>query len=282
MTWLEAIIMGLIQGLTEFLPVSSSGHLAIFRNLFHFSPEQGIIFEVLLHVGTLVAVVAVFYKEIGRLIVEGLRLIGRFFKAVFRRLKWSQVIANDEQKFVVFLLVSTLLTVMLVLVIEPWIDGAYQTLLLPGLGLLITGGVLLLSSRGNEQKTMTDMTLTDAVLIGLAQGVAAMPGISRSGTTIVTGRLRQLNREVAVRYSFILSIPAILGAMVLKGAEALSKPLPVDLLGKYILGMSVSAITGFLCIKFLLVIIRKSRLHYFAYYCFAAGGLALLAFWIKG
>lgn len=273
---LKVIIMGLIQGLTEFLPISSSGHLAIFGNMLGWQ-DSGILFEVLLHVGTLAAVFAAFYKDIADLIKEGFLLVGRFFLALAGKIKWRQVLNNDKKYFVCYILLSMLPTAALGLLLKKTIEEAYTGTLIPGIGLLVTGAVLLYTLKVPAgTKTEKEMTFGDALLIGTAQGIATLPGVSRSGSTIVTARVRGLTPELAVRFSFIMSIPAILGAAVLQIHDGAAESLSAGTLGLYLLGAAVAAVSGFLCIKWLLGIIRKGKLYYFAYYCFGMGVLAII------
>lgn len=273
---LKAIIMGLIQGLTEFLPVSSSGHLAIFGNLLGWQ-GNGILFEVLLHVGTLVAVFVAFYKDILDLIKEGFSLVGRCALALAGKLKWQQVLNNDKKYFVCYILLTMIPTAILGLLLKKTIEEAYTGTLIPGIGLLLTGAILLYTIKVPAgTKTEKEMSFWDALLIGIAQGFATLPGVSRSGSTIVTARVRGLTPELAVRFSFIMSIPAILGAAVLQIHDGAAESLSAGTLGLYFLGAAVAAVSGFLCIKWLLGIIRKGKLHYFAYYCFGMGILAIL------
>ena len=270
------IIMGLIQGLTEFLPISSSGHLAIFGNMLGWQ-DSGILFEVLLHVGTLAAVFAAFYKDIADLIKEGFLLVGRFFLALAGKIKWRQVLNNDKKYFVCYILLSMLPTTALGLLLKKTIEEAYTGTLIPGIGLLVTGAILLYTLKVPAgKKGEKEMTFGDALLIGTAQGIATLPGVSRSGSTIVTARVRGLTPELAVRFSFIMSIPAILGAAVLQIHDGAAESLSAGTLGLYLLGAAVAAVSGFLCIKWLLGIIRKGKLYYFAYYCFGMGVLAII------
>ncbi len=273
---LKVIIMGLIQGLTEFLPISSSGHLAIFGNMLGWQ-DSGILFEVLLHVGTLAAVFAAFYKDIADLIKEGFLLVGRFFLALAGKIKWRQVLNNDKKYFVCYILLSMLPTAALGLLLKKTIEEAYTGTLIPGIGLLVTGAILLYTLKVPAgKKGEKEMTFGDALLIGTAQGIATLPGVSRSGSTIVTARVRGLTPELAVRFSFIMSIPAILGAAVLQIHDGAAESLSAGTLGLYLLGAAVAAVSGFLCIKWLLGIIRKGKLYYFAYYCFGMGVLAII------
>ena len=225
MSLLESIIMGIIQGATEFLPVSSSGHLAIFKNMFHVNTDTGIMFDILLHFGTLVAIFIVYWKDIVELIVEGFTIIGlaccnvgRFFANLFSKEKkpYRKIIETEYRKFVMLVILSTLVTMVIALPFESKIENAGNTLLVPGFCLCITSVILFIADRVQKgNKGPAEATYKNSLFIGLAQGIATLPGISRSGSTITAGLACGFNREFAVKYSFIMSIPTILGACIL-------------------------------------------------------------------
>ena len=226
MSLLESIIMGIIQGATEFLPVSSSGHLAIFKNMFHVNTDTGIMFDILLHFGTLVAIFIVYWKDIVELIVEGFTIIGlaccnvgRFFANLFSKEKkpYRKIIETEYRKFVMLVILSTLVTMVIALPFESKIENAGNTLLVPGFCLCITSVILFIADRVQKgNKGPAEATYKNSLFIGLAQGIATLPGISRSGSTITAGLACGFNREFAVKYSFIMSIPTILGACILQ------------------------------------------------------------------
>lgn len=287
MTIIEAIIMGVVQGLTEFLPVSSSGHLAIFRNILNINLEGGVLFEVLLHIGTLVAIIIAYLKDIQKLIIEGVGLVLDFFRYLFNifnpRKKTNINLINTEyRRFVLLIIIASIPTAVLGLLLEEIIEGAFTTLLIPGICLLITGCLLYISDKikkGNKKERNTKYK--DSVIIGLFQGFATMPGISRSGSTIVAGLLCGLDREFAVKFSFLMSLPAIGGATLLQIKDINSNLINNTLVTSYIVGMMASAIVGYICIKTLLKIIKDNKFHYFAYYCWAAGVLAIIGYIVK-
>lgn len=235
MTLLQAVLMGIIQGLTEFLPVSSSGHLALFKILFHVETDTGMLFDVLLHVGTLIAICAVYYKDIVRLFVEGIcivrdvlinfaALIKNLFLSIRDRGKdhvdyspYRRIVNSSYRKFVVLILVSTIPTGIIGFVGKDVVEQASELLIVPGICLIATAILLFIADRcKGGDKLPKDITYTNAFVVGIAQGVATLPGLSRSGTTITACLLSGFNRKFAVKYSFIMSIPAILGAMVLE------------------------------------------------------------------
>lgn len=286
MTLLQSVLMGLIQGLTEFLPVSSSGHLAIFKILFDVNTDTGILFDVLLHVGTLIAVCLVYYKDIVRLIVEFIRIVidvifnlKTFFVRGIRRqdAEYRRIICNSYRKFVMLIIIATIPTGIIGFIGADLVEACSEWLLIPGICLLITAVLLFISDRiPDGTKRPKQVTLSNAFVIGICQGLATMPGISRSGTTITACVISGFDRKFAVKYSFILSIPAILGALVLQVKDLSSVTLAAGELRNYLIGMIVSAVVGYICIKTLLVIVKKKKFTYFGFYCVTAGIVAIV------
>lgn len=281
MELLKAIILGFIQGVAEFLPISSSGHLAIFKNVLGFDTDTGLLFDVLLHLGTLAAVFVVFRKDIWELIKEGFAIIGQFFKSLFgclfKKQKWQPVLTTPYRRFVMMVIVSTIPTGIMGILLEGAINAASATLIVPGILLLINGVQLLISDRlPDGALTEADASYGKAVIVGVAQGLATFPGISRSGTTITACLACGFKREFAVKYSFIMSIPAILGALVLEILDFSPEMLSGSDMVNYLAGTLVSAVVGYVCIKTMLVIVRGKKFKYFAYYCFAMGAFAVL------
>lgn len=290
MSLLQAIAMGLIQGLTEFLPVSSSGHLAIFKNIFQVNTETGILFDILLHLGTLVAIFAVYYRDIFKLIAEGVCLIGDaccnvgiFFRRLFGRKEASyrKVIKNGYRKFVMLVIVSTIPTAVIGYTARDLVEAASEFLFIPGIFLIVTAVLLVISDRVKDgTKTPKSVTYTNAFGIGICQGIATMPGLSRSGTTIAACVFSGFDRNFAVKYSFIMSIPAILGAAVLEVKDIGAVEIPPTEILYYAVGMVVAAVVGFICMKTLLVIVRKKKFTYFAIYCLLMGIVSIGGYFI--
>lgn len=290
MSLLQAIMMGIIQGLTEFLPVSSSGHLAIFKNIFHVNTETGILFDILLHLGTLIAIFVVYYRDIFRLITEGFALIGDafcnigiFFKRTFGRKEtpYRRVIKNGYRKFVMLVIVSTIPTAVIGYTARDLVEAASEFLFIPGICLIITAVLLIISDRVKDgTKTPKTVTYTNAFGIGICQGLATMPGLSRSGTTITACVLSGFDRNFAVKYSFIMSIPAILGAAVLEVKDVASVSVSATEIIYYVAGMAVAAVVGFVCMKTLLVVVRKKKFTYFAVYCLLIGIVSIGGYFI--
>lgn len=286
MSLLQSIFLGIVQGLTEFLPVSSSGHLAIMQNFFNIDTGSSILFDILLHLGTLVVVFVVYWKDIWKLILEALHMAGDIFvnlgiffknKKAEEKRKYKRIVRTNYRKFVVLILVSTIPTGLIGVLGSKLIKNASETLLIPGICLLITGVLLLISDRvQNCYKIPKDVTYKEGLLIGIAQGFATLPGISRSGTTITACLLCGFDRKFAVKYSFILSIPAILGAAVLEIADVGQEVITQSMVGIYAAGMIAAAVVGYICIKTMLLIVKNKKFKYFAYYCFVIGIISIV------
>ena len=224
MSIFQAILLGILQGLTEFLPVSSSGHLAIIKNLLHINLDSGMLYDVLLHVATLIAICIVFFKDVVKLIVEFFLIIidifkniGIFFGNLFGRRDeaYIQITHNSYRKFVVLIIVSTIPTGVIGYLMQDIAESAGAGMMVPGICLMISGGILLIADRTEKgRKKPKETTYLDAFTIGMCQGVAVLPGITRSGTSVTACLLLGLERKFAVKYSMIMSIPAILGALI--------------------------------------------------------------------
>lgn len=265
----QSIIMGTVQGLTEFLPISSSAHLAIFSSVFGYSSQtQGdLVFEIMLHMGTLFAVLFAYWKDIVQLIKELFKSVGDIFTGRFTFKNMS-----PTRKFLLMIIVATL-PLFIIAPFSDYIEHLSGYLWLIGVFLLLTALMLYLSDRlGKRIKDTNNSTFKDAFIVGLFQAVATCPGISRSGATITGGLLRGFKRDYAVKFSFIMSLPAIIGANilslkdVLEGSSRLYAPV-----GIYIAGVVTAAIVGYACIRLLKYIINNDKFVYFAYYCAAVG-----------
>lgn len=290
MSLLKAILLGIIQGVTEFLPVSSSGHLAIAKKIFHMA-DVGTSFDVFLHIGTLVAVFVVYWRDISKLIMDGLGILADSFYNLFQLIKskrenkepvYRKVINSSYRKFAMLVIVSTIPTGILGIMGEKLIDDVATSLLVPGICLFITAILLFISDQITDgDKTPKKTTYANATFMGICQGIATLPGLSRSGTTITAGLLCGLKREFAVKYSFIMSIPAILGAALIKVPDMKNDIASSSALG-YVAGAVMSAIVGYVCIKTMLVIVRNKQFKIFSYYCVAVGLVAIIgSFFVK-
>jgi len=279
--------MGIIQGLTEFLPISSSGHLAIFQNIFNINTDTGLLFDVMLHLGTLFAVILVYKKDIYKLIRETIRMIRDITinlklwsrnRRTGEAFRYKKIVHNNYSKFVVLIIFSTVPTGIIGFVARDLVAYLGKTLLVPGICLLITGVLLLITDFSKDgQKVPKDVSYSNGFLIGICQGIATLPGLSRSGATIVACLLSGFNRKFAVKYSFIMSIPAILGAALVELPALGSESITFKLFGIYLIGTIVASFVGYFCIKGLLNIVKKKKFKYFAYYCFTIGFIAIAA-----
>lgn len=272
MSWFFALFSGLIQGITEFLPVSSSGHLVIFQQFFGMQDveQDYMLFDVLLHFGTLLAVCVAYWPDIRDMV-----------RALFNRVpethgdKHSPT--NRSARRLVLLLITATLPLVLVLFIKDMVEGLFSSTLFVGIALMLTGLVIFLSDRAAKgDKNERSATMTDALLIGLAQLAAVVPGLSRSGMTISAGLGRRLDRGFAVKFSFLLSLPAVVGANILSLIEAVSVGVTPALIPAYCIGVAAAAVSGYLAIRFMRYIVQKGKFGGFAYYCFGIGALTLL------
>ena len=272
MTYLEAIILGLVQGIAEFLPISSSGHLKLFEKLLGLPNVETdyILFDVLLHFGTLVAVLIVYHRIIADLLREALTM-------VHIRTPRAGETPDRPKRRMIALLIASLLPLFLILPVKDAMEKLGSSYLFIGIMLMITGLVLYMSDHFPKgEKTEKEMTLWDALLVGLAQALAVFPGLSRSGMTISAGTARGLDRSYAVQFSILMSIPTILAAVVLQIADAARAGVDPSLLPKYLVGVVVAAASGVGAMRLLQYIARKSRFGGFAYYCWGAGILSML------
>lgn len=285
MTVLKAIFMGLIQGLTEFLPVSSSGHLAIFKNLFLVETDTGLLFDVLLHVATLIAVCIVYYKDVLGMIVEFFKMLGDIihnFLELFKSEKqYKKIISNTHRKLVLMILISSVPTAIIGFAAKDMVEAFEKALLVPGICLIITSILLFFADRLREgNKTINEATYTDSFIVGITQGIATLPGLSRSGTTIFTCLLCKFDRNLAVKYSFLMSLPAIGGATLLEIFDVDASLISGSDIMCYIIGMIVAGVVGFICIKVMLLIVRKKKFTYFSIYCLAIGIISIIGYFM--
>lgn len=289
MSLLEAVIMGLIQGITEFLPVSSSGHLALFQIAFGLE-ETGLLFDCLLHFGTLLAVFAVYYRDIWKLICEGFAIIGDFFVnigvAVSRLMgnkkkRYRKMVCNGYRKFAMLVIVSTIPTGAIGVAASDLIEEASKILAVPGICLIVTSALLFAADRCKEgHKTPRHVSYMNACLIGICQGFATLPGISRSGTTITACLLSGFDRKFAVKYSFIMSIPAILGSVVLQLFDLGNEQISSTEWMYYLVGTLVAAVAGYICIKIMLYVVRQKKYTVFSIYCLIMGIISISAYFV--
>ena len=270
MSIFQAVILGIVQGLTEFLPVSSSGHLVIFQKLFGLH-EPALFFDISVHVGTLAAVVIFFRKEITDILVS----LKQFSVSVVKK----ETALADAKRFpnvwfAVLIVVGSVPTAIIGLMLKDYADVLFSSVTIVGAMLLITGAALW-STRMFKPSETGNFGIREALTIGVVQGLAVMPGISRSGSTIVAGLFVGLNKELSARFSFLLSLPAIMGAELLGLKDVFGTQAAVD--ASVLTGMISAGLVGYGALKFLVFIVKKGQLYSFAPYCWFIGGLALVS-----
>jgi len=258
----EGILLGIVQGLTEFLPVSSSGHLVIVQGFIKGFRQPGVFFDVMLHLGTLLAVLFFLRREVLEILLS-LVPYGWF------RGDRDDMKVSTGRRMALYIVIATACTGVIGLLFEERIHHLFTSPRTVSLMLLVTGALLFLSDRFRGTRTEREMNMADSLVIGIVQGMALIPGISRSGTTIAFGLFRGLDGSAAARFSFLLSIPAVLGALILESRYI--EAVPVSDMAIYLGGMVAAAVTGFLTLGLLLFVIRKRRLSLFAYYCWILG-----------
>ena len=267
----QSILLGIIQGLTEFLPVSSSGHLVLMQNIFGLT-EPELFFDISLHMGTLIAVCFVFFFEIKAILLTLIRLPMLF--------KTSNGIAallkeNGEIRMAALIIGGSIPTAIMGILFHEMADQLFGSVWIVGAMLLVTGTLLWLTRRISfEGRVLDQMNSKDALILGLIQGLAIIPGISRSGSTISVALFLKIDRELAGRYSFLLSIPAMLGALIMGlNSEALHGSVSGGII---LVGTITAGFVGYIALRFLLRIVKMGRLYLFAPYCWLAGVLALI------
>ena len=267
MGYIEAIVLGLVQGLSEFLPISSSGHLAVLQSLFEINEDKVIFFAVLLHIGTLVSIFVVYHKDIYALIKELFLL----FKDIFTG-KGLRIEERPIRKLGIMIIVSSIPTAIMGLLFSDYIDKIFGSLTVIAICWIITGFILLFSEKlKNNIKEIEGMKYRNAIFIGICQGLAIMPGISRSGSTIVGSLVTGLKREFAVEFAFLISIPAILGSAILEFPKAIKAGIEPSTIGPMIVGFLVAAISGYFAITTMIKIVSKHKMRYFSYYVWIIG-----------
>ena len=274
MTLLEAILLGILQGLTEFLPISSSGHLVLAQTFLGLK-EPLVFFDVMLHVGTLAAVLVVYREAIGKLAIGGLSTLGN---SQFWREPRTTFNASAELKFIWLILLGTIPTGVIAVLFKTELESFFDEVRLVSIMLILTGVILQLprlrkQNVENSDASTGSLRTWHAPLIGIAQGCAITPGISRSGTTISLALFLGIPAKTAAEYSFLLSIPAILGAVVLKIRDVGDTTISLYIVGA---GMLASFIVGYIALRLLLVVLNRGKFSLFSYYCIALGLVSLL------
>ncbi len=271
MNYLWSAFLGFVQGVAEFLPISSSGHLSLFQNFFGLRSAEsgGLFFDVLLHLGTLISVFIYYWTDIRDMILE-------FFRGIAALGKPTGETPPPARRLVLLVILGTL-PLFLILPIKDTVEQLYYNTYFIAFALLATGCLLYLSDRlAKGRKTEKNATIVDVLLVGVSQAIATVPGLSRSGTTIAAGLMRGFDRTFAVRYSFLLSLPAVLGANILSLKDAVQEGVDWGMLPIYLVGMVVSAVVGYFAIRLVNLLTDKGKFGNFAYYCWGVGALTLI------
>jgi len=269
LSWFEAIVMGIFQGIAEFLPISSSGHLALLQYLFDIK-EGNLFFTEMLHFGTLISIFIVYFKDIARIIYEFIALIGSLIKG-----KRAHKLTK-HQWFGLIIIIGSIPTALIGLTFKDFFESLYTSIIPIGAAFIVTGFLLWIAEKkGTEGKDVKDVNLLDAILIGIFQGIAIIPGISRSGSTIVGGLFRGLKKPVATEFSFLLALPATFGAFLL-GMKDVAEGGGAFINGPLVLGVALSAVTGVFAIKALIKLLNNNKLKYFSYYLCVLGILTIV------
>ena len=272
---IQAIILGIVQGLTEFLPVSSSAHLVFVPEIL--KVQSSLVFDTILHVGSLVAVVIYFWKDI-------IHMLKSFFSSLMDipRRQFREGIKEDKfKKLAWFVIIGTIPAGLAGVLFKDTFEALFNDVFIVGFFLIITGFLLwgseMMSRRVNNKTSLKEMSVKNSILIGIAQAFAIAPGISRSGATISAGLFLGIERELAARYSFLLSIPAILGAALVQMKDISTIDVSATV---FIAGFIAAAVTGYIAIKIVLKLIQEKNLLIFAYYCWIIGPIAMILAYI--
>lgn len=269
MSIIEAIILGIFQGITEFLPISSSGHLVLLQNLFGIE-EDTIFFTVMLHFGTLLSIFIIYFKDIINIVIE-------FFKMIHDIIQKRQLNLNEYRILAIMIIIGSIPTGLMGIFLKDYFEGLYNSLFAIGISFIITGFILFITEKiATGKKNVKDLRVIDAIIIGVFQGMAITPGISRSGSTIVGGLLRGFNKKLATKFSFLLALPAIFGATLLNFVEVLSSENYLTLSTPLVIGTTLSAITGIAAIKLLIKLLERGKLYYFSFYLWILGAIVII------
>lgn len=275
MNYIAAVLLGLIQGLTEFLPVSSSGHLAIFQHIPFIKDAipvltENMTFDILLHFATLISVFIVFWRDIWKLILAFFGMIADLFRG-------KPNLNDPYRRMVLLLIVAVIPAAVLGLLFKDVLEGLKQYLWVVGFALLITACVTYLSDKlAHGRKTAGEASYGSALTVGVFQAVAMVPGISRSGSTIFAGLLCGFDRRFAVKFSFLLSIPTILGAALVQSIDVVQQGFDMANLFPFLLGGLAAAVAGIFAIKFLVSLLNKNKFYFFSIYCALMGAAVML------
>jgi len=272
MTYLQAVILGLVQGLAEFLPISSSGHLALLENFFGIKEDNMLFFTVLLHFGTLIAVFVVFWKDIWELLQELVLtikdLVGR---------KGLRLNERPVRKLGVMIIVSCIPTAIIGFIFGDLFESFYSKPIVIAIMLIITALLLIAAETwGGGNRNIENLNYRNSIFIGIVQGLAIIPGISRSGSTLFASLLCKLDRDFAVKFVFLISIPTILGSLILELPDGIREGLHGEPVGPVIVGVLVAFLSGLFAVKVMLKVVSNKKLKYFSYYLFAVAAAVII------
>lgn len=273
MSFFMSIFLGLVQGIAEFLPVSSSGHLSILQNIFrlNYNDQDHLLFDVMLHLGTMISICVYYRKDLKAILNDSMK----FVKDSRKGSNNEDVRLNPSVRTVIFIIVGTL-PLLVMLPFYNMIALLFYNTAFVGFALVITGTILYFSDKLIPgRKSEKTITVRDALTIGLVQACALLPGLSRSGTTVSIGMARGLSREFAIRFSLLLSLPAVLGASIISLIKSIQAGIEWSMLPVYIVGTLFAAVAGYFAIRLLNYISEKGKFGKFSYYCWALGGLTI-------
>ncbi len=269
MSLIDALILGILQGITEFLPISSSGHLVLGQEILGIVHTDSITFEVFVHFGTLLSILAVFYKDI-------LSIVRVFFSGVADPRRIPLLVKENEHfRLALFILFGSLPAGIIGVTFKSEIERTFSDVNLVGVMLMVTGFVLFLT-RLARPKPGKRVGWISAFIIGCAQALAIMPGISRAGMTISAGLFMGIDREQAARFSFLLALPAIFGATLLEALSIAGDPIAAGMSGNIIIGMLAAFVSGYLAIKTIFIVLKRDKFSYFSFYCLTIGILVII------
>ena len=271
MTYFQAAILGIVQGLAEFLPISSSGHLALLQYFFGVEANSVLLFTVMMHVGTLVSVFIIYRKDIWTLLKELCYTIKDLCTG-----KGPRINANPMRRMGFMIIVATIPTAIIGLLFEDFFESLYASIVAIAMGLIFTGIILLVAERmGRSDKGPMEMKWRHAIFIGIMQGIAICPGVSRSGSTLFGGLIAGLKREFAVEFAFLISIPSILGSVILEAPDAFAGGADASMIGPIILGVILAMISGIVAIKAMIKVVTGKRLFGFSIYVWLVAAAVL-------
>ncbi len=271
MTYIQAAILGIVQGLAEFLPISSSGHLALLQYFFGVEADSVLLFTVMMHVGTLVSVFIIYRKDIWALILELIDTIKDLCTG-----KGPRINSSPMRRMGFMIIVATIPTALIGLIFEDFFESLYASIVSIAIGLIFTGIILFVAERmGKSDKGPMEMKWRHAIFIGIMQGIAICPGVSRSGSTLFGSLISGLKREFAVEFVFLISIPSILGSVVLEMPKALAEGMDASMAGPLIVGVILAALSGIFAIKAMIKVVSNKRLIGFTIYVWIVAACVL-------